>query len=193
MDSKLHEELVYIRRENFQPAKELLLAGGVPLQQIEKGDNKTDVTPYVAAFETALEIPLWPFNQARIIHAMSQKSGISASWPVLKRLLYRDWTVPQSQSEPTATVKLAMGRVQTVRDTIAGAMGMYALKMHKADVFELVRDERLGDERVAFVPAIRRLFGMDARPILEALKNDPRFAVEATHQLKILAKKEAAK
>ena len=190
MDPKIHAELVRLSHENFEPANQILIKAGVPLYQIERGEHEIDLAPYMHAFEAALEVPLWPYNIARLVHAFAHKSVRNQLWPIVKKLLYVDWRSAEPPLGSDAMTIRAATNAEYAKDEMGTAMWKIASSKHKKEILDLLADESLGSVRVAFICTVRRLFKSDARAILLKYASHPQLGVEASHQLKQIEKKE---
>lgn len=192
MDSVLHSQIVELRNENFAPARKMLMANGLPIDEWENRGTPFDVSQFIAEIELALELPLWPFSQERIVSMLRNARGNGAVRGLLTKLIHKKWTDDILPNNLTQAERLARGRSALVLDCIATCLA-YHLRSRLEDRQELSRllsDKSLGPARVFFVPIIRRVFKEDPVPLLQVCLEDPELVVEAKHQLLGLDKAE---
>jgi len=189
MDPFEQAENVRITNENFAPVREFLIHSGVLMREFERRGFSGDLMPYWQKIQEALALPLWPYNHARVIRLVADKSLRKVSWPVLKKLLYEERSDKLYNSETDPLRRRAMLKNDYVVERIVAALGENVRKSQSDELLELLNDERLGSNRILLIPAVRRVFGEKAKSILIELAKKPSLKIEATHQLRKIERK----
>lgn len=190
MDPNLHSEVVRLRNQNFAAARERLSSAGVPVDEFESRGTTFAAASYLGVFSEVLELPLWPFSRKRIVNMLRDPKAKPKMRRFLNQLLYRDWCASPAGLDLTEAERLARGRPELVEDAVAHGLAEHLTARDGDDLLGLLRDRSLGPRRVFFVGAVRRVFKDKAKVVLDECLRDPDLAVEASHQIKMMQRKD---
>lgn len=147
-------------RRHEQPVVSALRAAGFAVDSV--WDLVNTATPYPAAIPVLLaHLPTTEHPRVRegIVRALSVKEAGNAAWEPLLR-----------QLEASATWE--EGHATGLRDALANALAVLAVRDRTTDLLQLLRDQRYGTARIFFLDALGKVGDDTALPVLTEFERE---------------------